>query len=209
MKYSILYVFFFLVTGLSLKAQEQKMTAAEVAAFKNEVTGQSKNTKTLTAGFTQYKHSGLLAKDNEAQGKMTFKAPGSLLWQYTAPYKYSMVFKNGKVSINNEGKKSKVNTAGNKMFGKLGGLITNTISGNVFNDKEFDIAYTKSKGYNIMKLSPKDASLKKYVKQMDLYFDAKNLVSEVILTEASGDYTKIVFKNQSVNAPVSDTVFEN
>lgn len=207
MKRSILFILFLFTAGLSVKAQEQKMTAAEITAFKNEVIAQSKNTKTLVASFIQYKHTGFLAKDAETPGNMIFKAPDNLLWQYTSP-KYSMVFKEGKVSINNNGKKSKVNAGSDKMFTRLGSLITNSITGNMFNDKEFDIAYSKNKGHTIMKLIPKDKALKKYVKQMDLYFNSKNLVAEVIMTEPSGDFTRIVFTNQKVNTQVSDSVFE-
>jgi outer membrane lipoprotein carrier protein len=35
------------------------------------------------------------------------------------------------------------------------------------------------------------------------------MVSEVIMTEPSGDYTRIVFKNKTANAPVPDSVFNN
>ena len=57
---------------------------------------------------------------------------------------------------------------------------------------------------------PKDATLKKYIAQMELYFDKKaNMVAQVKMTEPSKDYTTIVFKNKATNAQVPDSVFNN
>lgn len=197
------------VMVLSVAAQD-KMSAAEITGFKDAVNAVAKNTKTLTTDFVQYKHMDFLAKDIETSGKMSFKAPGKLLWQYTKPYQYSIVFKDNKISINDAGKKSRMDAGGSKMFGKLTKLIVGSVNGNMFDEKEFTISYFKNKDYNITRLVPKDAALKKYINQMELYFDKKgNMVSEVKMTEPSGDYTRIVFKNKTANATIPDSVFSN
>lgn len=206
---SKIFALLFLVTGFAVAAQE-KMSAAEVTAFKEAVNSVAKNTKTLTTDFVQYKHMDFLAKDIETSGKMSFKAPGKLLWQYTKPYQYSIVFKDNKISINDAGKKSQMDAGGSKMFGKLTKLIVGSVNGNMFDEKEFTITYFKNKDFNITRLVPKDAALKKYISEMELYFDKKgNMVSEVKMSEPGGDYTRIVFKNKTANAPVPDSVFAN
>ncbi|RZK66797.1 MAG: outer membrane lipoprotein carrier protein LolA [Pedobacter sp.] len=210
MKTKILLVFLMMLGTLSANAQEQKMDAAEITAFKNAVNATAKNTKTLTTDFTQYKHMDFLSKDIQTSGKMSFKSPNLLLWQYVKPYQYSIVFKNNKISINDSGKKSQMDTGSSKMFNKLNKLIVGSVSGNMFDENEFSITFFKSKDHNITKLVPKDAALKKYIKQMELSFDKKgNMVSEVKMVEPSGDYTRIVFKNKTANAPVPDSVFNN
>ena len=210
MRNNILYFFFILLTAFSANAQEQKMNAAEITSFKNEVNAVSKNTRTLTADFVQYKHMDFLSDDIETFGKMSFKAPGMLLWQYTKPYQYSVIFKNNKIFINDAGKKSSMNVGNSKMFAKLNKLIVGSVSGNMFDEKEFNITFYKTSEYNITKLVPKDAALKKYINHMELYFDKKGyMVSEVKMTEPSGDYTRIVFKNKTANAQVPDSVFSN
>lgn len=189
---------------------QEKMAPAEVTAFKNAVNATTKSTKTLTTDFVQYKHMDFLSKDIETSGKMSFKSPGSLLWQYTKPYQYSIVFKNNKISINDAGKKSQMDTGNSKMFAKLNKLIVGSVNGDMFDENEFNISYFKNKDHNIARLVPKDAALKKYIKQMELYFDKKgNMVTEVKMTEPSDDYTRIVFKNKTANAPVPDSVFNN
>lgn len=201
---------FFLLLNIVVVSAQEKMSTAEISAFKNSVNATAKSTKTLTTDFVQYKHMDFLSKDIETSGKMSFKATNMLLWQYTKPYQYSIVFKNNKISINDAGKKSQMDTGNSKMFAKLNKLIVGSVSGDMFDDAEFTITYFKDKDSNIARLVPKDAALKKYIKQMELHFEKKgNMVSEVIMTEPSGDYTRIVFKNKTANAPVPDSVFNN
>ncbi|RWW93857.1 outer membrane lipoprotein carrier protein LolA [Flavobacterium cerinum] len=186
------------------------MSAAEITSFKNAVNATAKNTKTLTTDFVQYKHMDFLSKDIETSGKMSFKSPGMLLWQYTKPYQYSVVFKNNKIAINDAGKKSAMDMGSSKMFNKLNKLIVGSVNGDMFDENEFTISFFKTPDYNITKLMPKDATLKKYIKQMELYFDKKgNMVSQVKMTEPSNDYTTIVFKNKVTNAQIADSVFNN
>ena len=206
-----LYIFLFTLTicGSPLFAQEQKMTAAEITAFKQDVNVVSKKIKTLTTDFIQYKHMDFLSKDIETSGKMIFKEPNLLQWQYKKPYNYSIVFKNGKILINDEGKKSAVDIGNSKIFGRINKLIVGSVSGNMFDDKEFSISYFKSKGQNLAKFVPKDATLKKYIKQIELSFDKEATVVQVKLLESSDDYTRIVFKNKVINANIDDSVFTN
>ena len=191
-------------------AQEQKMTAAEINAFKQDVTVVAKKIKTMSTDFVQYKHMDFLSKDIETSGKMVFKEPALLQWQYKKPYNYTIVFKNGKILINDEGKKSAVDIGNSKIFGRINKLIVGSVSGNMFDDKEFSISYFKLKGQNLAKFIPKDATLKKYIKQIELTFDKEEAtVVQVKLLESSDDYTRIVLKNKVINAKIDDSVFTN
>ncbi|MDN3675343.1 outer membrane lipoprotein carrier protein LolA [Flavobacterium branchiarum] len=195
---------------LSLFAQEQKMSDTEIATFKQSVNLVSKKIKTLSTDFVQYKHLDFLSKDIETSGKMIFKEPSLLQWQYKKPYNYTIVFKNGKILINDEGKKSVVDIGNSKIFGRINKLIVGSVSGDMFDDKEFSISYFKSKNQNIAKFIPKDATLKKYIKQIELTFDKEDAtVVQVKLLESSEDYTRIVLKNKVINAKIDDSVFTN
>lgn len=184
------------------------MSEAEVASFRQSVNVVSKKIRSLTTDFTQYKHMDFLAKDIETSGKMYFKEPSALLWQYKKPYNYTIIFKNGKILINDEGKKSATDVGNSKIFAKVNKLIVGSVSGDLFDDKEFAISYFKSKDFDIARFVPKDATLKKYIKQIELSFDKQgHTVEQVRLMESADDYTKIVFKNKALNAKVDDSVF--
>ncbi len=189
--------------------QEQRMSTAEITSFKQSVAAVSKNTKTLSADFIQYKHMEFLSNDIETSGSMIYKAPSMLQWQYTKPYNYTIVFKNGKILINDAGKKSSMDAGSSKIFGKLNKLIAGSVSGDMFDDKEFDISYFKVKGQNVARFLPKDAALKKYIRQIELTFDAESTVGQVKLVESSEDYTAIVLKNKKLNGKIDDSAFSN
>jgi outer membrane lipoprotein-sorting protein len=201
----ILYLYNF-----SLFAQEQKMTETEIVSFKKSVSTVSKKVKSLSSDFVQYKHLDFLSKDIETSGRMVFKEPNKIQWQYKKPYNYSIVFKDSKILINDEGKKSAMDVSSSKIFAKINKLIVGSVSGNMFDDKEFLISYFKTKTNNVTKFIPKDAALKKYIKQIELTFDKEDAtVVQVMLLESSEDYTKIVLKNKIINAKIEDSLFNN
>lgn len=194
--------------NLSLLAQEQKMTETEIVSFKKTVKEVATKIKTLSTDFVQYKHLDFLSKDIETSGKMAFKEPNMLQWQYKKPYNYSIVFKSGKIFIDDEGKKSAMDVSSSKIFGKINKLIVGSVSGDMFDDKEFVISYFKNKTNNITKFIPKDAALKKYIKQIELTFDKDDAtVIQVKLLESSEDYTRIVLKNKILNAKIDNAIF--
>ena len=71
--------------------------------------------------------------------RRSFREPNSLAWQYKKPYDYSIIFKSGKIYINDEGKKSQMDAKSNKTFAKINKLIVGSVSGQLFDDKEFTI----------------------------------------------------------------------
>lgn len=201
---------FFILWSFNSFAQEQKLSTAEIASFKKEVMQQSEKIKSLKTDFIQYKHLSFLSREIETSGKMVFQVPDLLNWRYTQPYQYSIVFKNGKIHINDQGNKSSFDASSNKMFEKINKLIVGSVSGNMFDDNEFSISYYKNKTHYIAKFVPKSKELNKVIEEVELYFPVdKMVVSEVKLNESSGDYTKIIFKNQQLNAKVSSSDFTN
>ena len=200
----------FCFSNLLVLAQEKKMNSAEIQSFKQSVNAVSKKIQTLTADFVQYKHLDFLSKDIETAGKIYFSTPNLLKWQYNKPYNYSIIFKNNKVLIDNEGKKSAIDIGNSKVFAKINKLIVGSVSGDMFDEKEFSIDFVKTKNSSITRLTPKDASLKKYIKQIELTFDkTDNMVVQIKLIESSDDYTRILLKNKTLNVKIDPSVFTN
>lgn len=194
------------VSGLFF-AQNTAMSGAEAKAFVTRVSSETKEIKTLQSDFTQTKKMDFLDKNIVTYGRMSLKTPNMLSWKYTKPYQYSIVFKENKIFINDQGKKSAVD-AKSKTFEKINKLIVGSSNGQMFNDPEFSVAYFKNGSFNIAKFTPKSAQLLKYIKQIELYFPKnQSTVSQVNMTEASGDTTNIVFKNTKINAPVAASEF--
>jgi len=202
-------ILFFLLVVSTLSAQT-KMTTTEIVSFKEKVKVTASKTKTIVSDFTQFKHMDFLSDDIKTSGKMLFKSPNLVKWAYTNPFQYSVIFKGDKLLINDEGKKSDVKIGSSQLFKKLNKLIVNSISGDMFNESEFTMTFTKTATYYQVQFISKDANLKKYIKQFVLNFDKKNhSVIEVKMVEPSDDYTKIVFKNREENQAIKNEVFNN
>jgi len=200
----------FLLVAFGVQAQETAMTSSEISVFTEGVKSEAKNTKSITSDFVQYKHLDFLSNDIETSGKMIFKAPNLIKWQYTAPYNYSVVFKDDKLLINDGGTKNTVDIGSSKMFKKMNVLIVNSVKGNMFDDDVFEISYFKTATNNKAVFIPKDKNLAEFISRFELLFNKKdNQVEEVKLIEPSYDFTRILFKNRILNPTVADAVFSN
>ncbi len=197
----------FLLVSALFSAQNTSMSAAEAKAFVSKVSSETQEIKTLQSDFTQTKKMDFLDKSIVTYGKMSLKTPNMLSWRYTKPYQYSIVFKDNKIFINDQGKKSSVD-AKSKTFEKINKLIVGSSNGKMFNDPEFTVAYFRNGNFNIARFTPKSAQLLKYIKQIELHFPKnQSTVSQVNMTEASGDTTNIVFKNTKINAAIAASEF--
>jgi len=203
---NIALIVFVLITNF-IFAQNTAMTSAESKAFVTKISSETREIKTLQSDFVQTKKMDFLDKNIVTQGKMSLKSPNTLSWKYTKPYQYSIIFKENKIFINDQGKKSSVD-AKSKTFEKINKLIVGSSNGQMFNDPEFVVRYSKNSNENIATFLPKSAQLLRYIKQIELHFPKnQSTVSQVNMTEASGDTTNIVFKNTKINAPIPASEF--
>lgn len=200
-----LFLILLLLPNFILFAQ-QPLTATEAAQFRTKAIEKNKAIKSMQADFQQKKHLDFMSKDIETFGKMAFFKPDKLSWQYTNPYIYRIVFQKDNIFINNEGKVSQMK-ADNKIFKKINSLIVNSISGNMFDEKEFSVTLWKSNGKTLAKLNPKDKTLQKYIREIHLFFSDNATVESVKLIEPSDDYTEIIFINKKINTKIDDSAF--
>jgi outer membrane lipoprotein-sorting protein len=122
----------------SLLNAQEKMNTIEANSLKMKVKEQANSTKTISSDFTQYKHLDFLSNDIITTGKLAFKTPNLVKWEYVEPFKYSVLFKDETLYINDEGNKSNFDVGSSKMFKQLNKLIINSIKGDMFDDNEFD-----------------------------------------------------------------------
>ncbi|WP_047246591.1 LolA family protein [Maribacter thermophilus] len=199
-----LVIMLFLVKAVTAQTE---MTSAEAQALRTLVKEKAALTKTILSDFTQYKHLDFLSNDIESNGKLAFQAPDKVLWQYSAPFSYSILFKNEKLYINDNGNKSDLNVGSNKLFKQLNQLITASINGDMFISDEFEIDYFKTDDSNIVHFTPKDAQFAEFIKTFHISFSKTGEVTRVKMIEPSNDYTLIIFYNRIENKAIPDAVF--
>lgn len=205
---NILFIAFTAMTFMVF-SQRTPMNSSEVAAFKTRIEQETKNLKSIRTDFKQNKKLSFMSKEIESSGKMYLNGEGHLKWAYLTPNKYSIIFKNNVILIDDDGKKSKVD-ANNEVFKKISHLIAGSVSGKLFNDKEFSIKYFKEGRNVVAELIPSDKSLTRYIKEINLHFTGnESTVSKVKLIEPSGDYTEIIFVNKQTNVPLDASIFKH
>ncbi|WP_273565339.1 LolA family protein [Maribacter halichondriae] len=206
-KAGIFYSFILLFFGAMTLSAQTKMTSAEAEHLKTKVKEQAETTNTITSNFTQYKHLDFLSNDIESKGKLAFKSPDLVKWEYVQPYAYSIIFRSQTLYINDDGNKSNMDVGGNKLFTQLNQLITASIRGDLFDDAQFNMEYFKNNENSLVHFFPKDDQFAEFIKAFHLTFNAVGEVIEVKMIEPSGDYTHIVFSDRKTNQPLSDADF--
>ena len=200
----IIYLLLFMVSAIHAQT---KMTNSEALFLKEIVRSQAAKTNTIISDFVQYKHLDFLSNDIVTSGKLAFKTPDLVKWEYVKPFEYSVIFKNENLYINDEGKKSDVNLSSSMLFKQLNKLIINSVKGDMFDENEFEIAYFKKEATSDVHFIPINKKISKYIKAFHIQFNSKGDVVEIKMIEPSDDYTRIVFSNRIINKPLSDEVF--
>lgn len=206
------YIFLFVFTFLSVFTgiSQTKLTVLEQSEFKANVEKTAQNTKTIVSDFIQTKHIFVLDNVITSEGKLVFKAPNLVKWEYLKPYHNSAIFKDDQLFVTNEGKKQQIDLGANKMFRSLNSLIVNSIKGDMFDESQFELTYYKYPNVYLVKFIPKDKRLKKFMASFELKFSNETAeVGEVKLIEPNDDFTIITFQNRKVNTTVSTSDFEN
>ena len=208
--YKFVIVFILISCSTVLYGQDKAMNSSEIIKFKEQVMEASNKTQTITSDFVQYKHLDFLENDIKTSGKLAYKSPGLVKWEYTNPYQYSVIFKKDELLINDGGTKSNVEIGNSKLFKKLNELIVKSVKGNMFDDADFEVSYFTSGEVNKAIFTPKDRKIAGYIAAFELYFNKLDgAVIEVKMIEPSDDFTRIIFSNRLLNNTLNDAVFTN
>ena len=196
--------------SLNMLAQNGALNVSERQAFKARVIERSNDINSFSAEFSQTKHMKMMDGNPESQGKVYYKSPNTLKWEYTRPYDYQLLFKDSKLFIVEEGQLSEVDLSSNKLFDKMGKLVAGSVNGKILMaDKDFDITYHHA-GKNVKALIiPKDQSLRGMFQEIWINFNPQHIIQSVRLIDPSGDYTEISMKNIKINQPIPSSVFQN
>lgn len=183
-------------TKLSVEQQKQILEKIDVAA---------QAMKTMQCDFTQTKHMKLLSKDMESKGKMYFKQPDKLRWQYTSPYDYTFIMNGDKVSLNTK----QIDVQKNKMFRQITSIILGSITGGgLKSSADFNVELYKTDNTYFAKLYPKKKEVKQVYQMIEIYFNAAlTMVSSVKMVEKTGDTTTVTLRNTKNNTAVDESLF--
>lgn len=186
-----------------------KVENAEKQNLIGQITKASNAVQTLECNFSEVKQLSFLTTPHRSNGKMYFKQPNSLKWEYTAPEKQYFIFYQNKITYGNEQNSSTYNTNSNKAFKALSELIVGFISGKALQENpNFEMTYYQNNSQVLVKLSPISKEMKKMVSEVELFLNKKSwLADKIVIYEISGDITRFSFSAVQTNNPIANEFF--
>lgn len=188
--------------AVPLSATQQK----EVIAKINKATS---GLKSMSCSFTQTKHLSMLSDKMVSEGKMNYKQPNKLRWEYTSPYQYLFIFNGAKVYVGNKSRKDVIDTGSNKLFKEVARIMMSTVTGTALsNASDFSVTVEDGKTLWNVTLIPKKKEMKKMFTRIVLSFSKSDLmISEINLHEKNNDRTNIRLRNIKTNIAINENLF--
>lgn len=200
----------FLFIGLQAFCQQTNLTSVQGQSFQSRVIKKASEVHSFTASFVLSKHMEMMDESAESSGMVYYQNPDMLKWEYTEPYDYKVLYKNSKLYVTEDGEVREVDLSSNKMFQKIGEMITGSFSGNILKaDDDFDIKYVTVNGFTRAIVAPRDSRIAGMFNEIWIDFTKENLIQKVRLIDPTGDFTEIKLKNIQVNQAIPKSVFKN
>ncbi len=186
------------------------MTAAQKSTAASSIAKTSQSLKSLQCNFTQERSSSLLTETEKSSGKMLYKQPKKLKWEFTKPKPVVFIINGDKITFKADGKTKDFNTGRSKAFKSLIEMIVGFINGSEVQDSEhFTNAYYSNGKQIMVKMTPVTRELKKIYSSIEMYFNAESFLAEkIVMKESSGDISKLFFTDTKTNIQISDKSFE-
>lgn len=209
LKYNILALALLLFCSPGF-AQRKALAATESAAVKAKVTASTQSLESLQSDFTQTKKLSYMDEAIRSTGKLYFKAPGKIRWEYLSPTNYAVIFDGQTMHTIAGGRTKSTNLAANRRMQGLNDLLAGSLQGgDMLDENRFDITYYRDKTDYVAILIPKDKGLSRHIRQVELTFNGTSLLlTQVTLTDPAGDSTQLAFANQRKDVPIADTIFQ-
>ncbi len=212
MKYTIhisLITSLLLLAPCSMLLAQTKVTPQQQQQVVEKIDKATAAMKTMQCNFTQTKKMKLLKKEMVSQGKMAFKGPNRLRWQYTSPYDYTFILNGDKVFIRTSKTSQNIDANRNKMFRQIADIILKSITGgNLKSATDFTLQIWKTGNTYSARLYPKKKEMKQLYNVIEIFFNPQlTMVTSVKMEEKTGDITIVKLTDTKINAPVNETLF--
>lgn len=176
-----------------------------------ELQRREKEIKTFTAGVIQKKKLRLLSKTIVSRGQVILKRPLRFKWIISSPEKTVAVLNNNIFTVYHPDKKEAqvYDIKGDFIVHKTVSFFEAFMLGDIKKiQKDFDLKIFTNNNELLFRLFPKNNIAKRYVSYIEVkYMRDNGIPLEMILKTPKGDTTTTIFKNQKINVPIQDKIF--
>lgn len=178
-----------------------------VASFKAKVQEASGSITTIKSDFEQEKHLAVLALPAHSSGKFYFDRSGKVRWDYQQPNNQVIILNGDKVSIVEDGELQKTNARTARAYRQMNQLMAEVIHGDAFGNDSFGYNFFSSETKAKVEMLPKATAIAAHIAKIELFFDDTHRVTQLVISEPSGDYTVYKFHNQQYNRQLGEDLF--
>jgi len=209
MKNIFTFISLFVFTTTLFAQNYRPATRDEQTALIRNIAATSEQMKTLQTDFVQRKTISILADKLLSEGKLSFKQPNKLSWEYTRPYQYRFVLNGDRIMVSSETNTNIINVSGNSVWSEISKIIMSSVNGSgIFDDNRFTATYNVGTHDYQVVLTPRQREMRQMFSSITLTFNRNDYsVNTVEIKEASGDTTHITMRNNRINAELSDEIF--
>lgn len=208
MKRKIFIMGFGLLLGvLGGYSQELKtVEGEELREILEEIRRVSAGIETFECVFVQNKQIAILEETAVSEGRMYYRKPDYMRWEYLHPQAYYFVVNKGK-SVMKRGDVTDRNGA--RIFGEIGKMILTCMRGEKLVDEEkFIPEYTRNKDLFRICLKPGNRRLQQIMDVLILEFSIRVHTIEFVEMRQGDDVTRIEFQDKKINKGVNDLLFQ-
>lgn len=163
----------------------------------------------VQADFVQEKHLPILAKPLVSTGRLYYRRPDALRWEYTAPVKSVLLMQGGEARRFVQSDQGLVEDAGVRMQAMQFVMpeISGWLSGRFQDNPLFEASLS---GTNRILLVPKDEGMARFIQRIELVMaKTPGVIEEVLIFESADSFTRMVFSNTRVNPNLDDRLFQD
>lgn len=186
------------------------LAKADVAADAlAEISVAAQQMKSFECNFVQTKTLKLLGDKMTSKGRLCYRQPDKLRWEYTSPYSYTFIINGGKVQINKGGRNDVIDADKNKVFKEVVRIMLNSVVGKSLTDsREFAATVQSTADIHVVTLLPQKKDMKHMFSKIVLRYDRRQkMVVGVEMHERKGDSTVIEMTNVVKDKTIADSVF--
>jgi outer membrane lipoprotein-sorting protein len=169
----------------------------------------AKDVDSISADFVQEKHLPILAKPLISNGRLFYRRPDSLRWEYTSPVKSVLLMHGGDARRFVQSDQGLVEDASVRLQAMQFVMpeISGWLGGRFQDNPLFDASLPEA---NKILLVPKDAGMARFIQRIELLMaDRPGVIQQVMIVEGEDAFTRMVFGNTQVNPDLDDRLFRH
>ena len=162
----------------------------------------------VSAQFVQEKHLPILAKPLESKGRLVFRRPDMLRWEYTTPVKSVLLVNGDSVRrfVQTDAGMTEDASVHLKAMQFVMPEIGGWLSGRFADNPLFEAELT---GAGTIRLTPRDEGMARFIERIEIQFAGQpGVIDQVLIVEGPNAYTRMRFIESQVNPVLPDRLFE-